>query len=87
MFNAKEWVQTQVQIVEDRRELPATKLFTPSFMRKHTDYVDIRVFHNDAMTVRKKGALLDDFVRDNTFFETWWDMHHAAYEEAFFKQG
>lgn len=88
MLNVKDWLASLIAANKKMQALPSNYMFTDGFMRKNTDYESIDDFLNSFRNNRAmSGTDIDTYVRSNTYFESWADMLHTAYEETFFKQG
>jgi hypothetical protein len=88
MLNIEGWLQSLEAENQRIMNLPTAHMMTQRFMERNTDYSNIRDFMNAYQHMRAMtGADIDTYVRCNTYFESWMDMVHTAYEETFLKQG
>lgn len=88
MLNVSKWLESLVAENERIQQLPTNEMLSKSFMERNTDYSSVKEFVNAYKNMHAMTGLdIDTYVRSNTYFESWTDMLHTAYEETFLKQG
>ena len=75
--------------IEGTQEVPVQELFSPAFMRKHTNHASFdEMLNKSGLKVETQEDLdglsdedLDQLAQEHTTFKSWDDLHSAAVED------
>lgn len=85
-------MQNGVKELSKTKSIPITELLTDSFLAKNTNFNDFVEFENSEIFTKYKDVEdipdieMNEFIRNNSNFDSWEDILGTATEEYFAKK-